>query len=102
MPRLERDFQADLIKELKSIFIGCVVFKNDPNYQQGFPDLTILFGNRWAILECKKSLNEKYEPNQEWFIEQLNLMSYSAMICPENRELILDELRLHFTSRAVR
>ena len=41
MGRLERDFQAKLIKELKVMFKGCIIVKNDPNYIQGIPDLLI-------------------------------------------------------------
>ena len=100
MPKLESDFQTMLIKELKRLFPGCFVIKNDPNYQQGFPDLTIFYGRRWAVLEVKRSMDEGYEPNQEWFISKLNAMSFSSMICPENREDVLRALQLAFrTSR---
>lgn len=54
MGRLERDFQAKLIKELKVMFKGCIIVKNDPNYIQGIPDLLILYNDRWAALEVKK------------------------------------------------
>ena len=52
---LERDFQAKLIKELKMIFKGCIIMKNDSSYIQGIPDLIILFEDKWAALEVKKS-----------------------------------------------
>ena len=32
---LENKFQANLIKELKERFPGCIVMKNDPTYIQG-------------------------------------------------------------------
>lgn len=51
---IESKFQAELIKELKTIFPGCVVIKNDCNYIQGIPDLTVLYQDKWAVLECKK------------------------------------------------
>lgn len=89
----ESKFQAELITELKSMFPGCIVLKNDANYLQGFPDLTILYQNMWAVLECKKSLYEPYQPNQEYYIEVLDDMSFSSMICPENREAVLNELQ---------
>lgn len=97
---LESDFQAGLIKELKDLFPGCVVLKNDPNYIQGFPDLLILFRKSWAALEVKRSATEPYRPNQEYYLDMLNTMAYSATIYPENRELILDELQ--FALRAGR
>lgn len=99
MPRLESNFQTALIKELKMLLPGCIVIKNDPNYQQGFPDLTVLHGRHWAVLEVKRSLDEEFEPNQEWFIDKLNKMSFSSMICPENKEDVLNALQLAFRTR---
>lgn len=90
---LESKFQRETIKMIKAMLPGCYVLKNDPNYIQGIPDLIVLYGNRWAALEVKKSENEPYQPNQEWYIEDLDRMSYATMICPENRELKLDELQ---------
>lgn len=54
MANKENKFQADLIKELKQLFPGCMILKNDANYIQGIPDLTIFYNDRWAVLECKK------------------------------------------------
>lgn len=34
---LENKFQANLIKELKRLFPGCIVMKNDASYIQGIP-----------------------------------------------------------------
>lgn len=42
----ENKFQADLVKEIKKRFPGAIVLKNDANYLQGIPDLTVLW-NRW-------------------------------------------------------
>ena len=52
---LERNFQKDLIKEIKKRFEGCMVFKLDPRLIQGVPDLLILYGPHWAALEVKLS-----------------------------------------------
>lgn len=90
--RLERDFQAYLIAEIKELFPDCIVLKNDPNYIQGIPDLLILWGDRWAALECKASMNSRLQPNQAWYITEMNIMSYASVICPENREEVLDAL----------
>ena len=91
---LENGFQAKLIKEIKAAFPGCYVLKNDANYIQGFPDLTILFSNgSWAVLECKKGRNETHQPNQDHYVGALDAMSYSRFIYPENREQVLSELR---------
>lgn len=88
----ESKFQAELIKELKERYPGCEILKNDPNYKQGFPDLTIFYNDRWAVLECKRSENESHQPNQDYYVEKLNRMSYSSFIFPENKEKVLNEL----------
>lgn len=90
----ESQFQAELIKDLKELFKGCIVLKNDANYIQGFPDLLILHGTRWAALEVKANARASIQPNQEYYVDILGEMSYAAFICPENRELIFDELQL--------
>lgn len=89
----ESKFQSELIKELNRIFRGCVILKNDANYIQGFPDLTILYRNKWAVLECKRSANEKFQPNQEYYISELDDMSFARVVYPENKEEVLDELQ---------
>lgn len=89
----ESKFQSELIRELNKIFRGCVILKNDTNYIQGFPDLTILYKDKWAVLECKRSANEKFQPNQEYYISELDDMSFARVIYPENKEEVLDELQ---------
>lgn len=93
MGKLERDFQAGLIKEIKNMFIGCIVLKTDPTYIQGLPDLLILFKDKWASLEVKRSRNASKRPNQEYYVNLMNNMSFSKFICPENKEEILNELQ---------
>lgn len=95
----ESQFQSKLKNELKELFPGCIVLKNDANYLQGFPDLTILYNNNWAVLECKKSLHEPFQPNQDYYLELLDHMSFASMICPENKEAVLYELQQAFTPR---
>jgi hypothetical protein len=95
----ENSFQAELIKEIYHRFPGCLVLKNDEQYIQGIPDLTVLFKDKWAVLECKKSLDEPYQPNQKYYLEVLDSMFFAAMICPENKEAVLRELQLAFKPR---
>ena len=94
--KLERDFQSGLIKELERLFPGCLVMKLDANYIQGIPDLLILYGNRWAALECKRSAKATRRPNQEHYISRLDEMSFSRFVYPENREEVLHELQQAF------
>ena len=95
---LESAFQSKLIKELKKIFPGCIVLKNDSGYLQGIPDLLILYNNKWASLECKQNSNSKKRPNQEYYVDKMNEMSFSRFICPENKEEVLNELQQAFES----
>lgn len=94
---IESGFQSRIIKRVELIFPGCIVFKNDS--RQGFPDLLILYKTTWAALECKKSERESYRPNQKYYIDLMNDMSFAAMICPENMEAILNELQQTLSPR---
>lgn len=99
MGKKENKFQADLIKEIKDRFNGCVVMKNDPNYIQGIPDLTVLYKDRWAALECKDEAKANHQPNQDYYISKMNDMSYASFIYPENKEDVLNEMEQAFQSR---
>ena len=96
---LERNFQANLIKEIKELFPGCVVLKNDANYIQGFPDLTVLYEDKWATLECKKEERAKKRPNQDYYVKKCDEMSFSRFVQPENKEEVLNELQQAFKPR---
>ena len=96
--RLESGFQDRLISDLKAMFPGCMITKLDSSYIQGIPDLLILYKHRWAVLECKKSANAKKRPNQDYYVDKMNEMSFAAFICPENKEEVLHELQRSFSS----
>lgn len=98
MAKLERDFQSKLIKEIKSKFPGCVVMKNDSSYIQGIPDLTVLYQDKWAMLEVKRSETASHRPNQEYYVGMMDEMSFARFICPENKETVLDEMEHAFRS----
>jgi hypothetical protein len=95
---LESKFQANLKKELQALFPGCIVTKLDSSYIQGIPDLLVLYKDKWAVLECKQSANAKRQPNQPYYVDKLNEMSFSRFIYPENKEEVLHELRQSFES----
>ncbi len=94
----ESNFQKQLIEELKNRFPNCVVLKNDPTYKQGIPDLTILFNDKWVCLEVKKTNNANHQPNQDYWVEKLDSMSYAAFIYPDNKEDVLNEMEQLFIS----
>ena len=95
---LEREFQRNLIQELKQRFKGCIVLKTDASQIQGIPDLLILFKNKWASLEVKKHRNASRRPNQKYWVDILNKMSFARFIYPENKEEVLNELSRSFES----
>lgn len=92
MAKLESVFQHELINELRERFPGSIVVKMDGGYIQGFPDILMLYEDKWATLEVKRSRTSSKQPNQEFFVERLNEMSFSAFIFPENKEEVLDDL----------
>lgn len=94
----ESKFQKELREELERIFPGCIVLKNDPNYLQGIPDLTIFYNDKWAMLEVKESANAPERPNQSFYISQANKMSFAAKIYPENKEEVLNDIQQAFKS----
>lgn len=95
---MERDFQAKLIKKLHEMFKGCIVLKNDSSYIQGIPDLLVLYKDKWAALECKRSLKANVQPNQAYYVATMKDMSYASFICPENEQEVLHELQSTFDS----
>ena len=88
----ENKFQSDLKKEIKSALPDCIITKLDCNDIQGIPDLLILNGSKWATLECKKNANATHRPNQDYYVDKMNRMSFSSFIFPENKEEVLDGL----------
>jgi hypothetical protein len=95
----ESQYQAQLIVKLLKIFPGCIILKNDASYQQGVPDLIVLWNDRWASLEVKASKlaqSVSRQPNQSYFIERLDEMSFAAYIYPENEEEVLHALQQAF------
>lgn len=93
---LESKFQANLVKELKHLFKGCIVMKNDSSYIQGIPDLLILYNDKWAALECKKTARASKRPNQEYYVGLMDKMSFAKFISPENKEEVLHDLQQAF------
>ena len=92
--RLESGFQDRLRDELLDMFPGCRIFKMDQI--QGIPDMLILYGDKWAMLENKRSANAHRQPNQEYYVNLFNEMAFAKFIYPENRDEVLDELYLYF------
>lgn len=98
----ENDYQSKLIKRIKERFPDAIVLKNDSSYKQGIPDLTVLWNDKWAALETKRSSKASHRPNQDYYVEKMNNMSYSSFIFPENEEEVLNEMEQSFKRGARR
>lgn len=96
MSKLESKFQKELMDEIRELYPGCVILKNDSGYIQGFPDWTILYKDRWAVLEAKRERGAKKQPNQEYYVDRLNKMSFSRFVYPENKDEVLEDLERVF------
>jgi hypothetical protein len=92
----ESQYQAKLMKKIRDLFPGCVIIKNDPNFIQGIPDLLILFNDKWAMLEIKMSADANTQPNQRYYVEAFQEMSFASFINPENEGDVLYDLQQTF------
>lgn len=95
---LERDFERGLRKRLELLFPGCLYLKLDPTTIQGIPDRLVIWQDRWAALELKRSRRAKRQPNQEYYVNLMDEWSFAAFVCPENVEEVLDALQQSFRS----
>lgn len=88
----EGEFKTDLKKELERRFPDSIVTLLDPTYTQGIPDIAVFYKNRWATLEAKVDAKATHRPNQDFYVDTMNSMSFSAFIYPENTEEVLNAL----------
>lgn len=95
---LENRFKTKLVKEIKDMFPGCIITHLDPNEIQGIPDLLILYKDKWAALEGKKTADASIRPNQSYYVDRMNEMSYASFIYPENKERVINEISQLFKS----
>ena len=91
---VESKFQRELIQDLETMLPGVLIFKNES--KQGLPDLTVLYGEHWALLECKKSRDSHHQPNQDYYVQRADEMSFSRFVFPENKQEVLDDLQRAF------
>ena len=92
----EGQYQAKLIAKLERMFPDCLILKSDPKDRQGILDLLILWRDKWASLEVKASPNAAVQPNQDYYVTNLEQMSFAAYIYPENEEEVLNALQQAF------
>jgi hypothetical protein len=90
----ESQYQHEVIGKIENLLPDCIILKNDPSYMQGVPDLIVLYRDRWAMLEIKRNAGAHRQPNQDYYIELMNSMSFAAFLCPENEREVLHDLQL--------
>ena len=95
----ESKFQSDLKKELQGMFPECIITKLDSGDIQGIPDLLVLYKDKWAVLENKRSANASHQPNQDYYVDKMNNMSFASFIYPENKDEVLARLRKKFNKK---
>lgn len=96
---LEGKYKTQLCERIREMLPGCTIVKNDAAYMQGIPDLTIFYKDKWAMLEVKVSPTAKRQPNQEYYVDFFDKMSFAAFIFPENEEEVLNDLQRSLQAR---
>lgn len=91
--RNEATYQRVLIGRIQQLLPDCFIIKNDASARQGIPDILILWGSRWAMLEVKLSEQAPIQSNQEYYVEMFNDMAFASFIWPENEEEVLHDLQ---------
>lgn len=96
----EGDYQKDIIDRIKEALPGAIVMKNDSSYIQGIPDLSVIYGNKYAMLEVKKSQYDylhNQQANQEDYIHKFrDWGAFSFFIYPEVDQDVFNELIRYF------
>lgn len=95
---LENAYKRGLKKRIRDLLPGCEILDLDPERRQGILDMLVLYGPHWAMLEVKKSADASIRPNQAYYVEYFDEMSFAAFIYPENEDEVLNALQSTFLS----
>lgn len=95
---LENAYKRGLKKRIRDLLPGCEILDLDPERRQGILDMLVLYGPCWAMLEVKKSADASIRPNQAYYVEYFDEMSFAAFIYPENEDEVLNALQSTFLS----
>lgn len=100
MGKLENAYKRDLKIRIENRFPDCIVLKNDEQMLQGIPDMTILWGPWYAVLEVKRNACAPFQPNQEYYLNKVMEMDGVAfVIYPEIETEVLDAIQHAFQNR---
>src|SRR5690349_20035437 len=99
MGRLENDYKRELKKRMESRLPGRLILKNDEQMIQGIPDMIILWGSFYVVLEVKRNRDAPQRPNQQYWLDYVSAMGgFAFVIYPENEAQVLDEIQRAFQS----
>ena len=89
-------YQTRLINRIRALIPNSIVLKNDSSYMPGIPDILVLYEDHWAMLEVKVLRDSPARPNQQYYVDLLDGMSFAAFIYPEIEEAVLYDLQFAF------
>lgn len=95
-------YKVKLTHTLRRLYPDCHVITGNSASQQGIPDLMVVWNDKWAMLEVKGSADAAKQPNQQYFVDKFNNMSFAAFIYPENEEEVLRALQQAFAKSSSR
>lgn len=89
---LEKEFQAKVVKYLRSK--GCFVWKTQENAttRAGVADIFFCLEGFYGFIECKCNKTARLRPGQKEFIEKMDKWSWARICYPENWEETKKEL----------
>ena len=97
--RRETKFKKMFKKKLKRLYPECIIVEADPTYFWSVPDVYFFLGSFWAALEFKRTEGSSRRPNQEYWVEVLDKMSFARFVYPGVEEEVLSELEAAIQNR---
>lgn len=90
---LEKDFQSKFLAKLRKL--GCKCYKQQMNAttRAGTPDVIVLLGPVWIMLEFKKAKNSPKRPGQQKNIDWANEVSFGWFVYPENADEVYEQIK---------
>lgn len=89
----EGNFKTKLRQEIEKRLPGSHIFHLDPTIDgDGIPDLLVLYGDKWGMLEAKIDEGASHRPHQDFYVDHFNKMSFASFINPSNQKEVLDGL----------
>ena len=89
----ESELQKKIIDEIKIRLPEAIVLKNDARYIQGYPDLSVHYKDKYALLETKRTSNSSKRPNQDYYISKAKEDgAFASFINIDNKDVVLDEM----------